>query len=61
MVAFNLLLLQDSKVFVDKPLLHPVEDVLKKFEKLPDRNKVICNKEIQLSKLKYLYVIYRIQ
>lgn len=37
----NFLLLQDSKVFVDMPILYPVEDVIKKFESLPDRNKVV--------------------
>ena len=50
-LSFNFLLLQDSKVFVDKPLLHPVEDILNKFETLPDRNKVIINKEVQRSKI----------
>ena len=36
-------ILQDSKVFVDMPLLHPVQDVIQKFESLPNKNKVVKN------------------
>ena len=42
----NFLLVQDSKVFVDMPLLHSVEDVINNFESLPDRNKVVKQKKL---------------
>ena len=45
----NFLLVQDSKVFVDMPLLHTVEDVINNFESLPDRNKVVKQKKNCLS------------
>ena len=60
-LAFNFLLLQDYKVFVDKPLLHPVEDILKKFETLPDRNKVIINTEVRRSKIQIIFKGYNIK
>ena len=44
MIYSHVLLLQDSKVFVDMPLLHPVEDVIQKFESLPNKNKVVKSK-----------------
>ncbi len=42
-------ILQDSKVFVDMPLLHPVQDVIQKFESLPNKNKVVKNQEVKVT------------
>ena len=49
MIYSHVLFLQDSKVFVDMPLLHPVEDVIQKFESLPNKNKVFRNREVKVT------------